>query len=156
MLSCRSTVNSSRRQSARGLLAGTFRDQLLAEGKIKERVITVEELKNANEFFLINSVRKWIALSASGLSYRAGSLTRARRNSCNPLFHEATISCALSPRFTRSSVSAFTSKPQIAIHLPLIRIQLPQRERHFDPCEQRTKRRPICNDDVHAAALPRL
>ena len=41
-----------------GLLAGTFRNHLLAEGKIKERVITVEELKN--EFFLINSVRKWI------------------------------------------------------------------------------------------------
>ena len=44
-----------------GLLAGTFRNQLLAEGKIKERVITIEELKNAEEFFLINSVRKWMA-----------------------------------------------------------------------------------------------
>ena len=43
-----------------GLLAGTFRDQLLAEGTIKERVITVEELKHAKEFFLINSVRKWM------------------------------------------------------------------------------------------------
>ena len=43
-----------------GLLAGTFRDHLLAEGTIKERVITVEELKNANEIYLINSVRKWM------------------------------------------------------------------------------------------------
>ena len=43
-----------------GLLAGTFRNQLLAEGKIKERVITIEELKKAEEFFLINSVRKWM------------------------------------------------------------------------------------------------
>src|SRR6185295_11315038 len=43
-----------------GLLAGTFRDQLLAEGEIKERVITIEELKNAREFFLINSVGKWM------------------------------------------------------------------------------------------------
>lgn len=43
-----------------GLLAGTFRDQLLEEGVIKERVITVEELKRVREFFLINSVRKWI------------------------------------------------------------------------------------------------
>jgi para-aminobenzoate synthetase / 4-amino-4-deoxychorismate lyase len=43
-----------------GLLAGTFRDQLLSEGKIKERVITIEELKTAKEFFLINSVRKWM------------------------------------------------------------------------------------------------
>jgi para-aminobenzoate synthetase / 4-amino-4-deoxychorismate lyase len=44
---------------ASGLLAGVFRIHLLAQGKIKERVITVEELRNANEFFLINSVRKW-------------------------------------------------------------------------------------------------
>lgn len=43
-----------------GLLPGTFREQLLAEGKIKERVITIQELLNAQEFFLINSVRKWI------------------------------------------------------------------------------------------------
>jgi para-aminobenzoate synthetase / 4-amino-4-deoxychorismate lyase len=43
-----------------GLLAGTFRNQLLAEGKIRERVITIEELKKAREFFLINSVRKWM------------------------------------------------------------------------------------------------
>jgi para-aminobenzoate synthetase/4-amino-4-deoxychorismate lyase len=43
-----------------GLLPGTFRAQLLDEGKIKERVITVEELKRAEDFFLINSVRKWM------------------------------------------------------------------------------------------------
>jgi len=43
-----------------GLLAGTFRDQLLADGKIKERVITIEELRTANEIFLVNSVRRWI------------------------------------------------------------------------------------------------
>ena len=43
-----------------GLLAGTFRDHLLAEGTIKQRVITIEDLQNAKEFFLINSVRKWI------------------------------------------------------------------------------------------------
>lgn len=43
-----------------GLLAGTFRAQLLAEGKIKERVITIAEFERANEIFLINSVRKWI------------------------------------------------------------------------------------------------
>jgi para-aminobenzoate synthetase/4-amino-4-deoxychorismate lyase len=41
-----------------GLLPGVFRNHLLAQGKIKERVILVEELKK--EFFLINSVRKWI------------------------------------------------------------------------------------------------
>ena len=43
-----------------GLLAGTFRGQLLAEGKIKERVITIEELQEVKDFFLINSVRKWM------------------------------------------------------------------------------------------------
>ncbi|HEU5459970.1 MAG TPA: aminotransferase class IV, partial [Pyrinomonadaceae bacterium] len=50
-----------------GLLAGTFRNQLLAQGKIKERVITIEELKNADEFFLINSVRKWMKAQLTGL-----------------------------------------------------------------------------------------
>ena len=43
-----------------GLLAGTFREQLLAEGKIKERVVTVHEFRNATRFFLINSVRRWM------------------------------------------------------------------------------------------------
>ncbi len=43
-----------------GLLAGTFREQLLWEGVIKERVIKVEELVKAREFFLINSVQKWM------------------------------------------------------------------------------------------------
>jgi para-aminobenzoate synthetase/4-amino-4-deoxychorismate lyase len=43
-----------------GLLAGTFRNQLIHEGKLKERVITVKEFQNAPEIFLINSVRKWI------------------------------------------------------------------------------------------------
>jgi para-aminobenzoate synthetase / 4-amino-4-deoxychorismate lyase len=43
-----------------GLLAGTFRNQLIKEEKIKERVITIEELQNTQQLFLINSVRKWI------------------------------------------------------------------------------------------------
>ena len=47
-------------QISAGLLAGTFRDQLIADGEIEERRITVEELKAATEVFLINSVRKWI------------------------------------------------------------------------------------------------
>ena len=49
-----------------GLLPGTFRAELLAQGKIKERVITVEELKSAREFFLINSVRKWVNADLRG------------------------------------------------------------------------------------------
>jgi para-aminobenzoate synthetase/4-amino-4-deoxychorismate lyase len=43
-----------------GLLPGTFRAHLLDRGEIKERVITIEELKNASEIYLINSVRKWM------------------------------------------------------------------------------------------------
>ena len=43
-----------------GLLAGTFRAELLEHGLIKERVITVEEFKTAKEIYLINSVRKWM------------------------------------------------------------------------------------------------
>ena len=48
-----------------GLLAGTFRNHLLALGKIRERVISIEELQKAEEFFLINSVRKWVRGSFS-------------------------------------------------------------------------------------------
>src|SRR5262249_3434313 len=43
-----------------GLLPGTFRAELLEHGLINERVITVEEFKNADEMYLINSVRKWM------------------------------------------------------------------------------------------------
>jgi para-aminobenzoate synthetase/4-amino-4-deoxychorismate lyase len=43
-----------------GLLAGTFREELLVEGKMRERVIYKEELREASNFFLINSVRKWM------------------------------------------------------------------------------------------------
>jgi para-aminobenzoate synthetase/4-amino-4-deoxychorismate lyase len=43
-----------------GLLAGVFRNHLLAQGTIKERVITIAEFQNAEELYLVNSVRKWI------------------------------------------------------------------------------------------------
>lgn len=46
-----------------GLLAGTFREELLEAGKIRERVIHVEELSRASELFLINSVRKWMPVT---------------------------------------------------------------------------------------------
>ena len=42
-----------------GLLAGTLRAELLAAGKIVERVITKNELLQAPEIFLINSVSGW-------------------------------------------------------------------------------------------------
>jgi para-aminobenzoate synthetase/4-amino-4-deoxychorismate lyase len=45
-----------------GLLPGVFRNHLLTRGEIKERVITIEEFQDAHEFFLINSIRKWIRI----------------------------------------------------------------------------------------------
>jgi para-aminobenzoate synthetase/4-amino-4-deoxychorismate lyase len=43
-----------------GLLAGVFRNHLLRKGEIRERVIKVEEFRQAKNIFLINSVRKWM------------------------------------------------------------------------------------------------
>lgn len=42
-----------------GLLAGTMRAELLATGKISERVIRREELDEDSELFLVNSVSGW-------------------------------------------------------------------------------------------------
>ena len=42
-----------------GLLAGTFRDELLARGEIEEGIVTLDDLKRAASVWLINSVRKW-------------------------------------------------------------------------------------------------
>jgi len=42
-----------------GLLAGTFRDELLERGEIEEGVVTLDDLKRADSVYLINSVRKW-------------------------------------------------------------------------------------------------
>jgi para-aminobenzoate synthetase/4-amino-4-deoxychorismate lyase len=44
----------------RGLLAGTYRDYLLAEGLVTERVIPVEALGRARRLWLVNSVRRWM------------------------------------------------------------------------------------------------
>ena len=42
-----------------GLLAGIFRESLLEAGRISERVIHLNELKDCTRLFLVNSVRKW-------------------------------------------------------------------------------------------------
>ncbi len=47
------------------LLAGTFRDELLAKGEIEERIITMDDLKRAKAVWLINSVRKWRKVSVN-------------------------------------------------------------------------------------------
>ncbi len=42
-----------------GLLAGTFRAWLLDQRQIREQTITIEDLRESDEIYLINSVRKW-------------------------------------------------------------------------------------------------
>lgn len=43
-----------------GLLPGTFREKLLKDGIIEEKVIHKDELNNCSKIFLINSVRQWV------------------------------------------------------------------------------------------------
>lgn len=42
-----------------GLLAGTFRAELLGRGEIRERVLRLEDLERATGVWLINSLREW-------------------------------------------------------------------------------------------------
>lgn len=43
-----------------GLLAGTFRSQLLKQGKIREKVLSLSDIKRSTKVWFINSVRKWV------------------------------------------------------------------------------------------------
>jgi para-aminobenzoate synthetase/4-amino-4-deoxychorismate lyase len=43
-----------------GLLSGTFRNELLERGEINARVISLSDLRAAKEFYLINSVSRWM------------------------------------------------------------------------------------------------
>jgi para-aminobenzoate synthetase/4-amino-4-deoxychorismate lyase len=47
-----------------GLLAGTYRDHLLEQGEIEERVIGLDDLRRCQGLFLINSVRRWQSADA--------------------------------------------------------------------------------------------
>jgi len=51
-----------------GLLGGTFRAALLAQGKIRETIICRSDLPHIRRFFLINSLRKWREASLIGPS----------------------------------------------------------------------------------------
>jgi len=42
-----------------GLLAGTFREALIENGRLHEKVITKDDLLHSQAIFLINSVRRW-------------------------------------------------------------------------------------------------
>ncbi len=43
-----------------GLLPGTFRAELLARGKLAERVLTLRDLERASAVYLVSSVRRWV------------------------------------------------------------------------------------------------
>lgn len=49
-----------------GLLAGTFRAELVERGEIMERVVRVDELSSASRIWLINSVQGWRPASLVG------------------------------------------------------------------------------------------
>jgi branched-subunit amino acid aminotransferase/4-amino-4-deoxychorismate lyase len=46
-----------------GLLAGTYRAHLLEQGRIREGVLTLQDVRQADALYLINSVRGWIPAS---------------------------------------------------------------------------------------------
>jgi len=43
-----------------GLLPGVFREELLEQGAIRERVLSRSEVASAARVWLVNSVREWI------------------------------------------------------------------------------------------------
>lgn len=45
-----------------GLLAGTFRAELLAQGQLRTRPLPIGELARADALYIINSVRRWVEL----------------------------------------------------------------------------------------------
>lgn len=49
-----------------GLLPGTLRAELLADGRIVERVVTLDDLHRADRLWTINSVRGWTPAQLSG------------------------------------------------------------------------------------------
>ncbi len=46
-----------------GLLAGTYRAELLETGALRERVLTKDDLARSSRIWLINSLRGWIEAS---------------------------------------------------------------------------------------------
>ena len=58
-----------------GLLAGAFRDHLIAEGGLSERIIHRTELTQARSVRLINSVRKWMDVELVERDRPASSLS---------------------------------------------------------------------------------
>jgi len=49
-----------------GLLPGILRDELIRQGRVKERLLTPEDLHNAEKVYLVNSVRGWLEAKLVG------------------------------------------------------------------------------------------
>jgi para-aminobenzoate synthetase/4-amino-4-deoxychorismate lyase len=45
-----------------GLLAGTFRAELIASGEVTERVLRKQDMAEFEAFFLVNALRKWVQI----------------------------------------------------------------------------------------------
>ena len=56
-----------------GLLPGTFREALIEGGVLRERVLTLDDLRAADEILLINSVRGWRKVYLSGEEVRSNA-----------------------------------------------------------------------------------
>jgi len=59
-----------------GLLAGTFRDELISKRKLFERTITKHELAEIGSFSLINSVRGWMEAELSDVAHPRRGIDR--------------------------------------------------------------------------------
>lgn len=46
-----------------GLLAGTFREELLAQGKVSERILMPSDVRRADALYMVNAVREWVPLT---------------------------------------------------------------------------------------------
>jgi len=69
-----------------GLLAGTFREQLLEDGTIEEGLIAIGQLGTASRVWLINSVREWwpAALDAADIAYKAAAIASTPTTTSTP------------------------------------------------------------------------
>ena len=59
-----------------GLLPGTFRAELLDQGVVQERVITLGELARARQIWMVNSVRGWVPAAVESAELLAASISR--------------------------------------------------------------------------------
>ncbi|MEM7587150.1 MAG: aminodeoxychorismate synthase component I [Acidobacteriota bacterium] len=62
-----------------GLLPGTYRAELLARGRIREKILPISALERADEVFLINSLRGWIRTRRASRGVGAARLDAVRR-----------------------------------------------------------------------------